>query len=154
MRRNEREMVDKAELEAVLTKATVVQLAMVDEGRPYVVPMNFGFADGCLYLHGATEGRKVRILRRNPAVCFNLFTDEAILPGPGPAGCNFTSRYRSITGEGLVEFLYADDARCRGLDIILAHYAAGSFIYRPEVLARTCVFRVVIESMTGKKANL
>ena len=87
MRRYEREMADKAELEAVLAKATVVHLAMVDEGRPYVVPMNFGYADGCLYLHGAKEGRKMRILRRNPAVCFNLFTDEAILPGPGPAGC-------------------------------------------------------------------
>lgn len=154
MRRYEREITDQAELEAVLTKATVVHLAMVDEGRPYVVPMNFGFADGCLYLHGENEGRKVSILRRNPAVCFNLFTDEAIIPGPDPTGCNFTSRYRSITGEGRVEFLDNDDARRRGLDILLAHYAAGPFTYRPEMLAKTCVFRVVINSMTGKKANL
>jgi len=154
MRRYEREMADKAELEAVMARATVVHLAMVEEGRPYVVPMNFGYADGYLYLHGAKEGRKVSILRSNPAVCFNLFTDEAIIPSSGPAGCSFTSRYRSITGEGRVEFLDGDDARRRGLDILLAHYAAGSFTYRPEVLARTCVFRVVIESMTGKKANL
>jgi len=154
MRRDEREMAEQAELDAVLAKARVVHLAMVDEGRPYVVPMNFGYADGYLYLHGAKEGRKVSILRRNPTVCFNLFTDEAIVPSPGPAGCNFTSRYRSITGEGRVEFLDGDDARRRGLDIILAHYAAGPFTYRPEMLDRTCVFRVAIDSMTGKKANL
>ena len=46
MRRYEREMTDKAEIETVLAKATVVHLAMVDEGRPYLVPMNFGYADG------------------------------------------------------------------------------------------------------------
>jgi hypothetical protein len=116
--------------------------------------MNFGYANGCLYLHGAAEGRKVGILRRNPAVCFNLFTDAAIIPGSGSNGCSYTSRYRSVTGEGRVELLDNDDAKRRGLDIILAHYAAGQFMYRPESLAKTCVFRVVIEAMTGKKANV
>jgi nitroimidazol reductase NimA-like FMN-containing flavoprotein (pyridoxamine 5'-phosphate oxidase superfamily) len=87
-------------------------------------------------------------------VCFNLFTDEAIVPASGAAGCNFTSRYRSITGEGRVEFLDGDDAKRGGLDVILAHYASGPFTYLPDAFARTCVFRVVIESMTGKKANL
>lgn len=154
MRRHEREMTDLPELEAALAQATVVHLAMADEGRPYVVPLNFGYADGCLYLHGAREGRKMDILRRHPVVCFNLITDEAVVPAAGPAGCNFTSRYRSITGEGRVEFLDDDAARRRGLDIILGHYAPGPFTYQPEVLARTCVFRVVVVSMTGKKANL
>ena len=154
MRRHEREITDTAELHAVLRKATVVEVAMVDQGRPYVVPLNFGYADGCLYLHGAREGRKVSILRRSPAVCFNAFTDEAIIPGAGPASCNFTSRYRSVTGEGRVEFLDGDDAKRQGLDVILGHYASGPFTYAPEAIAKTCVFRVVIESMTGKKANL
>ncbi len=154
MRRQERAITDKVELDAVVAGATVVNLAMVDDGRPYVVPMNFGYADGCLYLHCATEGRKVSILRRNPNVCFNLFTDAAIIPSAGSNGCSFTSRYRSVIGEGRVEFLDGDDAKRHGLDIILAHYAAGPFSYRPEALARTCVFRVVIEAMTGKKANV
>lgn len=154
MRRHERAITDKAELEAVVAGATVVNLAMVDDGRPYVVPMNYGYANGCLYLHSAAEGRKVCILRRNPAVCFNLFIDAAIISGSGSSGCSFTSRYRSVIGEGRVEFLDGDDAKRHGLDIILAHYAGGQFMYRPEALARTCVFRVVIEAMTGKKANV
>jgi nitroimidazol reductase NimA-like FMN-containing flavoprotein (pyridoxamine 5'-phosphate oxidase superfamily) len=154
MRRHEREITDRAEMETVLARATVVHLAMVDDGRPYLVPLNFGYADGCLYLHGAKEGRKIAVLRRSPAVCFNLFTDEAIVPGAAPAGCNFTSRYRSVTGTGRVEFLENDDAKRHGLDVIMAHYASGPFTYRPDVFARTCVFRIVIESMTGKKANM
>lgn len=154
MRRHEREITDRAELDAVLQKATVVQLAMVDEGSPYVVPMNFGFADGLLYLHCAKQGRKVDVLRRNPRVCFNLFTDEAIVPPATTAGCNFTSRYRSITGQGRVEFVEGDDAKRKALDIILAHYASGPFSYDPTAVEKTCVLRVVVESMTGKKANV
>jgi nitroimidazol reductase NimA-like FMN-containing flavoprotein (pyridoxamine 5'-phosphate oxidase superfamily) len=154
MRRHEREITSQAELNAVLQAATVVELAMVDEGSPYVVPMSFGFADGCLYLHCAKQGRKIDILRRNPQVCFNLFCDDAIIRGPAPAGCNITSRYRSITGEGRAEFIEGDDAKRKALDIILAHYASGPFVYDLAILERTCVFRVVVESMTGKKAHL
>jgi hypothetical protein len=44
MRRQERAITDKAELDAVVAQATVVTVAMVDNGRPYVVPMNFGYA--------------------------------------------------------------------------------------------------------------
>ena len=154
MRRHEREITDRVELEAVLGKAAVVQLAMADGGRPYVVPLNFGFADGILYLHCAKEGRKIDILRRNPQVCFNLFCDAAVIPAPPSTACRFTNRYRSITGEGRAEFIEGDDAKRKALDIILAHYAQGPFTYDPAVLDRTCVFRVVVESMTGKKANL
>lgn len=154
MRRHEREITDKRELEAVLAKATVVHLAMTDGARPYVVPMNFGFAGGCLYVHCAKEGRKVDILRRNPHVCFNVFTDDAVIPGHGPTACSFTSRYRSVTGSGRVEFIDDDEGRRKALDVILAHYAAGPFQYDDAALARTCVLRIDVESMTGKKANL
>lgn len=154
MRRLEREITDAAELQAVLARATVLHLAMVDDGRPYVVPLNFGYADGCLYLHGAREGRKMDILRRNERVAFSLFCDEAIIPGSGPAGCNFTSRYRSIMGEGRAEIIEGSEAKRKALDIILGHYARGPFEYVEENIERTCVFRVVITSMTGKKANV
>lgn len=154
MRRSEREITDRAELDAVLRKAAVVHLAMTDAGQAYVVPLNFGYADGCLYLHGAHEGRKMDILRRNPHVAFSLLCDEAVIPGKGPAGCNFTSRYRSVIGQGRVEMVEGDDERRKALDIILDHYAPGPFEYAPAALAKTCVFRVVITSMTGKKANV
>lgn len=154
MRRYEREITDRTEMEAAIARATVVQLAMADGDRPYVVPLNFGFADGYLYLHCAKDGRKIDILRRNPQVCFNLFCDDAIVPGPAPAGCNFTTRYRSITGEGRAEFIEGDDAKRKALDIILAHYASGPFVYDSAMVEKTCVFRIAIQSMTGKKANV
>ena len=73
---------------------------------------------------------------------------------PASTACYFTRRYRSITGEGRAEFIEGDDAKRKALDIILAHYASGPFVYDPAILERTCVFRVVVDSMTGKKAHL
>lgn len=154
MRRQDREIRDAAEIEAILARATVVHVAMVEMGQPYVVPMNFGFADGCLYLHCAREGRKVRALRANPAVCFNVFADDALLPGAPPFGCSFTSRYRSVTGEGRAEFIEDAAAKRKALDIILAHYAPGPFEYADKAVAATCVIRVAVATLTGKKANL
>ena len=43
---------------------------MIDGDEPYVVPMNYGYTleDGelCIYLHGATVGRKIDIMKKNP----------------------------------------------------------------------------------------
>lgn len=35
------------------------------EGNPYVVPMNFGYEDGIIYLHSGPEGSKVEMLEHN-----------------------------------------------------------------------------------------
>ena len=154
MRRRDREITDPAEIEAVLREGAVVHLAMADGARPYVVPMNYGYADGCLYLHGAKAGRTVDILRRHPAVCFDVVIDDAVIAGPPPAGCNSTSRYRSVIGEGRAEFIEGNDAKRQALDIFMAHYASGRFHYGEQALEQTCVFRVVISAMTGKKAHV
>ena len=66
MRRKEREISDRNEIEAVILQADVCRLAMVDEASPYIVPLNFGFADNSLYFHSAHKGRKVDILKKIP----------------------------------------------------------------------------------------
>ncbi|HNU36390.1 MAG TPA: pyridoxamine 5'-phosphate oxidase family protein, partial [Methanomassiliicoccales archaeon] len=68
MRKAEREIMDQGELEEVIRRAEVCRLAMVDDGKPYIVPMNFGYRNGCLYFHCAKEGRKLDVLRENPKV--------------------------------------------------------------------------------------
>jgi uncharacterized protein len=152
MRRSERAITDAAELEAILRKAAVVTLAMVDDGRAYAVPMNFGYAQGCLYLHGAKDGRKMDLLRRNPLVSFSLYCDEEVVPG-GAKGCRWTSRYRSVIGEGRVEMLEDEPSKRKAFDILLKHWGPGPFVYDESTIERTCVFRVVVTSMTGKKAD-
>jgi nitroimidazol reductase NimA-like FMN-containing flavoprotein (pyridoxamine 5'-phosphate oxidase superfamily) len=59
--------------------ATVCHLGLADGGEPYVVPVNFGYANDCLYFHSAQSGHKIDLLKRNPRVCFEIDTDLQIL---------------------------------------------------------------------------
>jgi nitroimidazol reductase NimA-like FMN-containing flavoprotein (pyridoxamine 5'-phosphate oxidase superfamily) len=152
MRRAERQITDRTEIEAILRRAKVLNLAMADNGRPYVVPINYGYADGCLYFHGAREGRKMALLRRDPHVAFSVFCDDAVIEGA--QACDWSSRYRSVVGEGRVEILERAEDKRRALDAFMSQFHPGPHIYKEEAAEKTCVFRVVITSMTGKKANL
>ena len=74
MRRTDREIRDFDELTAIIARCDVCRLAFNDDEVPYILPLNFGEAveDGLLrlYFHGAAEGRKYELLRRNPQVAF------------------------------------------------------------------------------------
>ena len=65
MTRREREITDINEINRILDTCKYLHLGLVDDGKPYVVPMNYGIdhddADGHLivYLHGANTGRKL-----------------------------------------------------------------------------------------------
>ena len=72
MRRRDKEITDQAELRRILQDARVCRLAMCDGDRPYLVPMSFALDGDDLVLHSARSGRKLEVLARNPAVCFEV----------------------------------------------------------------------------------
>lgn len=60
----------------VLENETRGVLSMIGEdGYPYGIPMNhfYSKADGKLYFHGAKEGQKIDLLRKNDKVCYTVF---------------------------------------------------------------------------------
>jgi uncharacterized protein len=149
MRRSEREITDLSEIEEILRKARVVHIGLADEGAPHVVPMEFGYAAGRLYLHSAPEGRKIDLLRRNPNVSFAAHIDHEVIPGV--IACKWSSKYRSVMGKGKASFVEERQDKIRALDTIMEKFASGPFQYSDESLARTAVIQIEIESMTGKK---
>jgi uncharacterized protein len=152
MRREEKEIHDPAEIEAVLAEARVCRIAMCDGGRPYVVPLCFGYRSGAFYVHSAAEGRKIDILKKNPEVCVEV--EAGVAPVPGRRACDWGMRFRSVIAFGRVSFLEDDAARREGLDIIMAHYAPGEFEYPRGVLSKTAVLRVDVTGITGKRSGL
>jgi nitroimidazol reductase NimA-like FMN-containing flavoprotein (pyridoxamine 5'-phosphate oxidase superfamily) len=149
MRKENREIQDKAAIRAVMEEALVCRIGLSDDGMPYVVPMNFGLGEGCLYLHCATEGRKLDILRRNNRVCFEMDLLREISRAPQP--CGWGARYESIIGFGRAVFMDDPAEKQAALGRIMEHYGAkGPFSYPDETLARTAVIRIDIESVSGK----
>jgi nitroimidazol reductase NimA-like FMN-containing flavoprotein (pyridoxamine 5'-phosphate oxidase superfamily) len=116
---------------------------------PYVVPMNFGLGENCLYLHCAAEGRKLDILRRNNRVCFEMdILRELYRHGPG---CGCSARFDSVIGFGRA-ILVEDLAEKRAaLDRLMEHYGAeGPFSYAAQIFDKTTILRIDIENVTGK----
>ena len=72
MRRKDKEITDIKEIEEIIKKADCCRIALVDNDEPYIVPVNFGYERNTLYFHGALEGRKAEIIRKNNNICFEL----------------------------------------------------------------------------------
>lgn len=153
MRRKDREITNKAELEAVLKKAFVCHLGLADGDQPYVVPMNYGYEDGHIYLHGANEGRKIDILKRNSKVCFEmeLFQSEIVKGGDQP--CDWGTSFRSVIGFGTAKLMDTNEEKIRALNLIVGAHDDRSFTFPEEMLNMTAVIDITITEMTGKAAN-
>ncbi len=149
MRRKDREITDRMELLRILTDARVCRLAMCDADRPYLVPLSFALDGEDLVLHSAREGRKIEILRRNPAVCFEV--EEGVEIDVGASPCKTGMRFRTVIGHGTVEFVDDVRERARLLALFGPRYGApdGS-LPAPEV-ERTTVLRVRVAGLTGKR---
>jgi nitroimidazol reductase NimA-like FMN-containing flavoprotein (pyridoxamine 5'-phosphate oxidase superfamily) len=150
VRRNDKELKDPAAMDEILSKGLVCHLAMVDEGKPYLVSMNYGYRERALYLHSALEGRKIDIIRKNPDVCFQVITGTRLTTGPDACG-DWTMKYRSVTGFGRATLIENDPEKIRAMHILMDQYTTrGPFEFRPDRLDQTMVVRIDIDEMTGK----
>jgi hypothetical protein len=150
MRRSDREITDINEIEEILQKGQVCHLGLSYNDQPYVVPMNYGYRDGYLYLHSASEGQKVDMARKNPKICFEVDIDAEVYSS-GPEACNWSSRYRSVIGTGRVEFPENVEEKAEALNVMMEHYAGKTFEIPPQAIARILVWKVKVDSITGKK---
>jgi len=151
MRRHEKEITDKAQIEDVIRRAKVCRLGLCDQGQPYVVPLCFGYENDTLYCHSAPEGRKLDMIRSNPKVCFELDVDQEFVPGA--IACKWSLSYRSVIGFGTAALIEDAAAKRRALDVIMAHYADGPFTYEDQTIERMVVIQVAVEHMTGKQSG-
>lgn len=156
MRRSEREIKDRAELLALLEKSQIMHLGLIDEGKPYVVPLHFGWTEEsgelALYFHCAREGRKIDCIRTNPA-CFITVTGDARVIRNTEA-CRWSAAFESLMMEGEAEILSSGRERKRGLDALMRHYGfEGEPDYSERTLGITAVCRIRVKSISGKRRD-
>lgn len=150
MRRKEKEITDIKQIEKILSESNVCRLAMVDGDKPYLVPLNFGYRDGCLFFHSAKQGRKIDLLQKNPNVCFEV--DQLIKFKKAKLACEWELEYKSVIGSGRAQMLDNLEEKIEALSIIMSQYSDRTFEYPEEMLEKTAVIKVQIDSMTGKQA--
>ena len=143
---------DPEALRDLFSRGQVCRLGLVDVDRAYIVPMNYGYADNCLYFHSAREGKKVDLLQNDGQVCFEVDLGHELKPGK--RGCDWTMHFQSVIGYGRVSFLETDAEKRTGLEIIMAQYAPGSqWEFSETELKRVLVFKLAINEISGKGSN-
>ena len=126
---------------------------MIDEDRPYVVPLHYGYTleNGrlTLYLHSAKEGRKLDVLRKNDRVAFVLETDVSLVSG-GDLPCKYGAAYASVMGEGRALILTDPTEKAAALKTLMRTQTGRDFPIA-EVMAETvAVIRVDVETYSAK----
>ena len=61
----------RAEINEVLRANTIGRIGVSVDGRTYVVPVTYVYDGDAVYGH-TRQGQKVRMMRKNPAVCFEV----------------------------------------------------------------------------------
>jgi nitroimidazol reductase NimA-like FMN-containing flavoprotein (pyridoxamine 5'-phosphate oxidase superfamily) len=151
MRRKEQEITDRGEIDALIKASTVCRLGLSDDGKPYVVPMCFGYDGKNLYLHSAKSGMKIDILKKNDRVCFE-FDSYGRLEESDKA-CDWGIEYKSVIGFGKASFVEDEDDKKKALDTIMSQYTGRNFEFPPQMLKAVAVIKVDIESITGKRSS-
>lgn len=153
MRRQDRQVTDFREILKIVDRCEVCRLAMVVNGAPYVIPMNFGWAeeDGALvlYLHSAVEGTKIDALAADERVCFEMDTDGRVVEDEIP--CRNGYLYASVIGTGQAEFLSTPQEKTKGLNCIMRHLTGKEYEYHERALPFVAVFRVRAKTLTCKR---
>lgn len=154
MRRKDREITDFQEMMKIIEHCDVCRLALWGKEFPYIVPLNFG-VDVCkgqcyLYFHCANTGKKLDLMRQNNKAAFEMDCDHNIILYEERMSC--TMGYASVIGQGTIEWI-DEDQKLEALKIIMRHYHHEAFQFNKDMAKVTTVFRLKVESMTGKRRN-
>jgi nitroimidazol reductase NimA-like FMN-containing flavoprotein (pyridoxamine 5'-phosphate oxidase superfamily) len=158
MRRKDREVTDQAAIEQLLKDSEVLRLAIQDEDYPYIVPLNYGYEwpkEGplTLYVHGATQGHKLDLIRKNNHVGVEIDADHQIITAELAHPEKFSYAYRSLIGQGQATIVENLAEKKKGLALLLAKVAPETAITAvpDRMIERTGVVKIEMVAFTAKQ---
>ena len=152
MRKANQEIKDPHLLEEILNDAEICRVAMTDGEVPYMLPFNYGYMDGCIYIHSAPAGKKIDLLKKNGSVCFEV--EQAVKIIPKEEACKWSTLYRSVVGYGDVEIVTDFESKKKGLEIIMAQHGAPDLVeFMPKEVEFIVILKLTISSFTGKQSS-
>jgi uncharacterized protein len=141
-------------MEDIINRCEVCYVGMSDEnGQPYVLPFNFGYRDGTIYLHSAREGRKMDIIRKNNRVSIAFSTDHALRFTHEEVACSYGMKFRSVIVSGRIEFIDDHDAKVDVMNIVMEKYTGKKFTYNAPAIKEVATYKVIIDEMTGRESG-
>ncbi len=151
MRLKKREISCSHELEDILNLGTVCRLGLCRDNVPYVVPMCYGYSDGCLYFHSAGEGLKLEFIRSNRLACFEIETDVSVKPAE--EAFRWGMNYRSVIGYGNLEEIPGREDKLKAMNVLMKQYSGtDNWSISDQRIDNVLILKLRITEMTGKKS--
>lgn len=152
MTRREFEVTDSAVIASILSDSKVLHLGLVDEGMPYIVPMNYGCKlEGgklTLYLHSAVKGYKLDVIRKNPVCCFEM--ECGLEPFEGSIACQYGISYYSLMGRGKVSIVEDTAEKMEAMTLLMKTQTGKDFEFNPRLVSIVTVLRIDVSEYTAK----
>jgi uncharacterized protein len=151
----EKQVTDRAVLDAVLDAARVAHVAVLDEAsRPYVVPVGHARDGDVVLFHGSTGSRLFRGLAAGAPTCLTV----TLLDGLVVARSAFESsmHYRSAMVLGVATRV-PDDDKLRALEVLTEHLLPGRWADArhpsSKELAQTMVLSLPLDEWSVKVSD-
>ena len=151
-RKPERGSSDRATIHQILDEALICHVGFVENGQPYVIPINFArVADG-IYLHGAVASRLLKHVGAGHEFCVEVtLVDGLVL---ARSVFNHSVNYRSVVLFGSGRLVEDEQEKLSALEAITEHLIPGRWRdARPpnaKELKATSVVRIQIEEASAK----
>ena len=152
MTRREREITDMNDILFILDKCKFLHLGLVDGDEPYVVPLNYGYTmeDGKLtvYMHCATRGYKLDVIRQNPKAFFVMECDVAGFEGEKP--CQYGTTYKCLMGRGTAETIEDPQEKMSALSIFMKTQTDLDFEFNEKLVSAVSIIKIEADEYTAK----
>ncbi|WP_400247780.1 pyridoxamine 5'-phosphate oxidase family protein [Niallia sp. JL1B1071] len=162
MRQSTMEVTDEERINDFLLKTNIGHLGLVDEDVPYVIPLNYVWFNDCLYFHGASEGRKTRIIHKNNHACFTVSEARGVMSNPIPAKVD--TAYMSVIIFGEVALLEHINESRDVMQAMLNKYVPGYYEkplakshlekYVSTLGSKTAIYKITPSSISAKENKL
>lgn len=153
MRRKDREVTDERAIEEMIHGCDCCRVGFNDNGKVYIVPMNFGYVktenSRSFYFHGAKAGRKFELIKESPEVSFEM--DCGYELHPAEEACKCTAAFKCVMGSGRISIVEDEAERTAGLNAVMAQTFGGSWEFDERAMNAVCVFRLDLEELSAKE---
>ena len=142
---------DPATLEAILDAGLVGHVGFVAEGRPMVMPMAYARGPGCIWLHGASKSRIVK-LADGAALTMTVTLLDGIVAAR--SGFHHSVNYRSAVIHGTGRLVTDPEEHDAALQAITEHLLPGRYAEIRPMTAQerkaTGVIALTVEAASAK----
>ena len=153
MRRKDREITDERKIRNIIDRCTCCRIGFNDNGKVYIVPLNFGYAKNennyIFYFHGALEGRKINLIKTAPNVGFEMDTNHNLKKAEH--ACDYSASFESVIGNGVVKLVTDAEEKKLCLDLIMEHNTGKrDWDFNEKMVNATAVFKLEVTELSCK----